>query len=39
MQRFGRSNGPKLYKSHHEIFLYGQGIHNVLMYFNNLSAF
>lgn len=38
MKRFGRSNGPKLYKLQREVFLYSQGSQSVFMYFNNLCA-
>lgn len=37
-QRFGRCNGPKVYKLQREIFGYSQGSQTIVEYFNNLSA-
>ncbi|XP_057803659.1 uncharacterized protein LOC131018991 [Salvia miltiorrhiza] len=37
-QRFGRSNGPKIYRLQREISGYTQGNQSVLVYFNNLTA-
>ncbi|XP_057803812.1 uncharacterized protein LOC131019143 [Salvia miltiorrhiza] len=37
-QRFGRSNGPKIYRLQREIGKYTQGNQSVLVYFNNLTA-
>lgn len=36
--RFGRKNGPKIYRLQKEIYKYSQGIQSVLEYFNNLVA-
>lgn len=37
-KRFGRCNGPKIYKLQREIFGYTQGNQTIVEYFNNLSA-
>lgn len=36
--RFGRRNGPKVYRLQKEIFKFNQGTQSVLEYFNNLVA-
>ncbi|KAH6783469.1 hypothetical protein C2S52_008428 [Perilla frutescens var. hirtella] len=37
-RRFGRTNGPKIYKLRRELATYTQGNQSVLLYYNNLQA-
>ncbi|KAH6790588.1 hypothetical protein C2S51_005594 [Perilla frutescens var. frutescens] len=37
-RRFGRMNGPRIYKLRREIATYNQGNQSVLLYYNNLQA-